>query len=76
MTKDQLRAELERQTQRFENIYGGEVVTYEDQPAPDRRTWKPKDSLQLQSFKKEVERIELRKQEKIRKENELTASNP
>ncbi|MFT0211902.1 hypothetical protein VQ643_04705 [Pseudomonas sp. F1_0610] len=70
MTKDQLRAELERQKERFENIYGGEILTYEDQAKPDRRTWKQKDSLQLKSFKREVEKIELRKQEKLRKEAE------
>ena len=28
MTKDELRAELERQEQRYKEVYGGEVTTY------------------------------------------------
>ena len=40
MTKDELRAELERQKQQFEEVYGGEVVTYAAQPEPDRKPWR------------------------------------
>jgi len=28
VTKDELRAELERQEQRYKDVYGGEVTTY------------------------------------------------
>lgn len=45
MTKDELRAELERQKQRYETVYGGEVVTYAAQPDPDRKPWLKRLSL-------------------------------
>jgi len=32
VTKDELRAELERQEQRYKEVYGGEVTTYAAQP--------------------------------------------
>ena len=40
MTKDELRAELERQAQRYKDVYGGEVITYAAQPDPDRKPWR------------------------------------
>jgi len=38
VTKDELRAELERQEQRYKEVYGGEVTTYAAQPEPERKT--------------------------------------
>lgn len=58
MTKDELRAELERQAQRYKEVYGGEVLTYTAQPDPERKPWRKKASLLDQAFEKEVQRIE------------------
>ena len=57
MTKDQLRAELERQAQRYENLYGGEIVTYAAQPKPDRKPWKKRPTVQDEVFASEVRKI-------------------
>ncbi|KRW62628.1 hypothetical protein [Pseudomonas sp. TTU2014-080ASC] len=58
MTKDELRAELERQAQRFKDIYGGEVVTYAAQPDPERKPWRKRSNVLDQAFAKEIEKIE------------------
>ncbi|WP_017939998.1 hypothetical protein [Zestomonas thermotolerans] len=58
MTKDELRAELERQTKRYKEVYGGEIITYAAQPDPDRRPWRKKSSLLDKVFEKELEKIE------------------
>lgn len=58
MTKDELRAELERQAQRYKDVYGGEVVTYAAQPDPERKPWRKKASLLDQAFKQELDKIE------------------
>ena len=58
MTKEQLRAELERQAQRFKNVYGGEVTTYAAQPDPERKPWRKRASLLDQAFEREIEKIE------------------
>ncbi|SNT02966.1 MULTISPECIES: hypothetical protein [Pseudomonas] len=60
MTKDELRAELERQKQRFEAVYGGEVVTYAAQPEPDRKPWRKRPSLLDEAFQEEVKKEERR----------------
>jgi len=57
VTKDQLRAELERQAQRYENLYGGEIVTYAAQPKPDRKPWKKRPTVQDEVFASEVRKI-------------------
>ncbi|AOE83846.1 hypothetical protein ACFPU0_13500 [Pseudomonas sp. GCM10022186] len=58
MTKDELRAELERQAQRYKDVYGGEVTTYAAQRDPERKPWRKKPSLLDKSFEKELEKIE------------------
>lgn len=58
VTKDELRAELERQAQRYKDVYGGEVLTYAAQPDPERKPWRKKASLLDQAFEKEIEKIE------------------
>ncbi|MBD9417033.1 hypothetical protein IB234_20905 [Pseudomonas sp. PDM16] len=58
MTKDELRAELERQAQRYKDVYGGEVVTYAAQPDPERKPWRKKPSLIDQAFQQELQKIE------------------
>ncbi|WP_147173983.1 hypothetical protein [Pseudomonas sp. SJZ079] len=58
MTKDELRAELERQAQRYKEVYGGEVITYAAQPDPERKPWRKKANLLDQAFEKELEKIE------------------
>ncbi|GLX13661.1 hypothetical protein Pstr01_19000 [Pseudomonas straminea] len=60
MTKDELRAELERQRQRFETVYGGEVVTYAAQPEPERKPWRKRPSLLDEAFQEEVRKEERR----------------
>ncbi len=58
MTKDKLRAELERQAQRYTEVYGGEVTTYAAQPDPERQPWRKRPNLLDQAFSKELEKIE------------------
>ena len=60
MTKDELRAEPERQKQRFEAVYGGEVLTYAAQPAPDRKPWRKRPSLLDEAFQEEIRKEEKR----------------
>lgn len=60
MTKDELRAELERQKQRFETVYGGEVVTYAAQPEPDRKPWRKRPSVLDEAFAEEIRKEEKR----------------
>lgn len=64
VTKDELRAELERQAQRYKDVYGGEVITYAAQPDPERKPWRKKSNLLDQAFEKELEKIEKELQEK------------
>nr|WP_239482146.1 hypothetical protein [Pseudomonas insulae] len=65
VTKDELRAELERQAQRYKDVYGGEVITYAAQPDPERKPWRKKASLLDQAFEKELEKIEKDQQAKL-----------
>lgn len=58
MTKDELRAELERQEQRYKDVYGGEVTTYAAQPEPERKPWRKRASLLDQAFAQEIQKIE------------------
>ena len=58
MTKEELRAELEKQANRFKTVYGGEVTTYAAQPDPERKPWRKKQTIHDQAFKKELEKIE------------------
>ncbi|MFK3797677.1 MULTISPECIES: hypothetical protein [unclassified Pseudomonas] len=58
MTKDELRAELERQEQRYKEVYGGEVTTYAAQPEPERKPWRKRASLLDQAFKQELQKME------------------
>jgi hypothetical protein len=62
VTKDQLRAELERQAQRYKDIYKGEVITYAAQPDPERKPWRKRPSLLDQAFSQELEKIEKERQ--------------
>ena len=58
VTKDELRAELERQEQRYKEVYGGEVTTYAAQPDPERKPWRKRASVLDQAFAQELEKIE------------------
>ncbi len=58
MTKDELRAELERQEQRYKEVYGGAVTTYAAQPEPERKPWRKRASLLDQAFKQELQKME------------------
>ncbi len=59
MTKDELRAELERQEQRYKDVYGGEITTYAAQPDPERKPWRKRATVQDQAFQQELQKIEL-----------------
>ncbi|GAC1031893.1 hypothetical protein thsps21_27210 [Pseudomonas sp. No.21] len=58
MTKDELRAELERQEKRYKDVYGGEVTTYAAQPDPERKPWRKRPTYQDQAFEREIQKIE------------------
>lgn len=58
MTKDELRAELERQAERYKDVYGGEVTTYAAQPDPERKPWRKRASILDQAFTQELEKME------------------
>jgi hypothetical protein len=57
VSKDEMRAALERQAQRYTEIYGGEVTTYAAQPEPQRKAWRKRPSLLDEAFSRELERI-------------------
>ncbi|MFV0454843.1 MAG: hypothetical protein ACK5NQ_07555 [Pseudomonas sp.] len=73
MTKEELRAELERQANRFTNIYGGEVITYAAQPDPERKPWRKKPSILDQAFQQELEKIEKERSEQNTSNSEFDA---
>ena len=58
VTKDELRAELERQEQRYKEVYGGEVTTYAAQPDPERKPWRKRATVQDQVFQQELQKME------------------
>ena len=58
VTKDELRAELERQEQRYKDVYGGEITTYAAQPDPERKPWRKRATVQDQAFQQELQKIE------------------
>ena len=58
VTKDELRAELERQEQRYKEVYGGEVTTYAAQPEPERKPWRKRATVQDQVFQQEIQKME------------------
>lgn len=58
MTKEELRAELERQANRYKQVYGGEVITYAAQPDPGRKPWRKKSTYSDEKFQRELERME------------------
>jgi len=58
VTKDELRAELVRQAQRFTNIYGGEITTYAAEREPERKPWRKKPTVLDQVFQQEVQKLE------------------
>nr|WP_219857984.1 MULTISPECIES: hypothetical protein [Pseudomonas] len=66
VTKEELRAELERQAERFKDVYGGEVTTYAAQPEPERKPWRKRANMRDQAFSQELERME----------KELRSANP
>ena len=70
MTKDELRAELERQEQRYKEVYGGEVTTYAAQPEPERKPWRKRATVQDQVLLRNCRRW---KRNSKPKSHELTA---
>lgn len=58
VTKEELRAELERQAERYKDVYGGEVTTYAAQPEPERKPWRKRATVQDQAFAQELEKME------------------
>jgi hypothetical protein len=70
VTKDELRAELERQEQRFKDEQGGEVTLYAAQPEPGKKPWRKRPSVQDKAFDRELERIE---EERLKKDQEAAS---
>lgn len=64
VTKEQLRAELERQAQRYKDVYGGEVITYAAQPDPEKKPWRKRPNLLDHAFERELEKIRKEQQAK------------
>lgn len=64
VTKEQLRAELERQAQRYTDVYGGEVITYAAQPDPEKKPWRKRPNLLDHAFERELEKIRKEQQAK------------
>ncbi|MBV4530259.1 hypothetical protein [Pseudomonas farsensis] len=58
MTKEELRAELERQAERYKDVYGGEVTTYAAQPEPERKPWRKRATVHDQAFAQELDKME------------------
>nr|WP_255263414.1 hypothetical protein [Pseudomonas aegrilactucae] len=60
-----MRAQLERQEQRYKDVYGGEVTTYAAQPDPERKPWRKRASMLDQAFAEELQKMqkELKPQE-------------
>ncbi|EKY4113632.1 TPA: hypothetical protein ACGW3M_001027 [Pseudomonas aeruginosa] len=58
LTKEQLREELERQTARFEQEQGGEVIKYAAVLPTEKRPWKKRQSLRDKAFEAEIEKME------------------
>jgi hypothetical protein len=58
VTKDELRAELERQEKRYKDVYGGEVTLYAAQPDPDKKPWRKRRNLLDKAFDRELQKIE------------------
>ncbi|HHK0379467.1 TPA: hypothetical protein ACQQJB_003641 [Pseudomonas aeruginosa] len=52
--KDLLRAELERQLERYTEVLGGEVTVYAAEPIPDKRPWRKRKNLLDKAFEEEV----------------------
>lgn len=65
VTKEELRAELERQAERYKEVYGGEVTTYAAQLEPERKPWRKRATVQDQVFAQELEKME----KELRSEN-------
>jgi hypothetical protein len=75
VTKDELRAELERQAQRYKEVYGGEVTTYAAQPEPERKPWRKKASILDEAFEREVQRIEKERLARLEENPDLENSD-
>lgn len=73
MTKDELRAELERQEQRYKDVCGGEVTLYAAQPAPEKKPWRKRRNLLDQAFDRELEKIE---EQRLKQEREAASPKP
>lgn len=58
VTKEELRVELERQAERYKEVYGGEVTTYAAQLEPERKPWRKRATVQDQVFAQELEKME------------------
>jgi hypothetical protein len=64
VTKDELRAEIERQARRYQEVYGGEVTVYAAQPEPERKPWKKRISLLDEAFQNELTKAEKQQAER------------
>ena len=68
MTKDELRAELQRQEERYKEVYGGEVTLYAAQPDPEKKPWRKRPNVQDKAFDRELDKMRVEREKAQQKE--------
>ncbi|CDF85793.1 hypothetical protein ACA097_19125 [Pseudomonas sp. QL9] len=68
MTKDELRAELQRQEERYKDVYGGEVTLYAAQPDPEKKPWRKRPNVQDKAFDRELDKMRVEREKAQQKE--------
>lgn len=76
MNKEKLRKMLQERTEVFQNVYGGEIVLYAAEPAPEKRPWRQKKSLLDESFEKALADEEARQQKEAQEKSQSQPSEP
>lgn len=70
MTKDELRAELQRQEERYKDVYGGEVTLYAAQPDPEKKPWRKRPNVQDKAFDRELDKMRVEREKAQQKETD------
>lgn len=68
MTKDELRAELQRQEERYKEVYGGEVTLYAAQPEPEKKPWRKRPNVQDKAFDRELDKMRVEREKAQQKD--------
>ncbi|MFZ5957712.1 hypothetical protein ACOXVJ_09385 [Pseudomonas knackmussii] len=70
MTKDELRAELQRQEERYKEVYGGEVTLYAAQPDPEKKPWRKRPNVQDKAFDRELDKMRVEREKAQQKDTD------